>query len=197
MHKGIAWIALWLGVMTVGGCAWIDDVGAESGSARFEISGAEGCLARQFPMTYVQFQTDDNKADVRIRMYRSVSRIIDQSFMAVTFPRIHSETLETCPDIETLVGTTTEITPGGCVRVTLALPECSSLKTLRVTGTLELSEFSTARGERVEGALSGTLSHVRQVTSITGTVSEVVTDVGAISGTFGFNNHQSAVWENR
>ena len=87
-----------------------------------------------------------------------------------------------------------DIHPNGCARVYVQINTCSKAITAQLTGTLELTAFSSNRKGRIEGRLSGQLQDIQKIQTSVGNWQEITTDLGHMQGQFAFTNHAGAVW---
>ncbi len=182
-------------------CAWIDDVGNGESSGTLDLTASEAslsdkleCVVKQFPLKFYDFDADSPfDGYSRIRMYRMVSESLWENYLFISFEQTNAETLETCPEPDTLVGQEIEVSANGCVRAAVQINACSSEITARLKGTLKLTEYSLKRGKRITGTIQGTIEHVETVQSTTETF-EKSAPIGSVEGEFSFVNHKGAVW---
>lgn len=185
----------------ISGCAWIDDLGTDESKAQFEFSTSENlpekyiCISEQFPMTLTDFDVDSPLDDlVRIQMYENISKPLLTNQLTVVFAQYNAETLEPCPEIDSLVGTTISVGPNQCASVYIQGNACLPAFTAHITGTMKLTSFSTERQGRIEGTLTGQLQDIQRIQTNDGNWREIVTDLGEIQGNFAFTLHAGAVW---
>lgn len=183
-------------------CAWIDEVGKDESKAELRLSSATeselsdrlSCPADQFPIQFYYFDADEPfDGSARIRMYYAINESLRTNSLSLIFSSTNAETLETCPAPSEISGQTLEISPNGCVRASVQFNACKEKVTAQLKGTLKMEDFSTDRGERVEGSIQGELIYIEKIQSSTETL-EKSTPLGTVEGEFSFVNKQGSIW---
>ncbi|MBQ9394579.1 MAG: hypothetical protein IJU23_03550 [Proteobacteria bacterium] len=190
-------------VLGLSGCAWIDEVGKDKSQAEFRLTPASSedtddmfsCARSQFPVHPYHFETNAPKDSITtIGMYRSPTEKLRETSVFIQFVGVNADTLEDCPAPSTLVESDVDVGINGCVRASILFSSCDDKILLRVSGTLHVDEFSTERGGRMAGSLSGSLEYVEYVESSTDKI-ERRTNVGTVEGEYSFVNKAGDVWE--
>ncbi len=195
--------------VTMSGCAWIDDIGTvdKKGSYTFTptIEASEDasdvtndalkCANRYDSMDFDVFDVNGLDDGIyQIIMLDQVRNRMNATQLSIDFvPRALNAPDTPCPTPDEILNTPTETSPTGCVRVKLALGDCSPRQTLIVTGTLTLTDFSTERRETVRGELNGKLNRVQYVETTDETTASV-TELGQFSAAFQFPVHVGSPW---
>lgn len=199
MNRAGFFFPLWLVACLFNACAWIDDVGSGENFSNFQLQNisddADNCIKNAFPLDFSQYQTlEPAKNLARIMMFESVAKQLTDNYIHILFNDYDADTRTPCPPPASMTGSTTPVTPSGCVRAQLMLNSCSPAVALRIEGNLTLTDYHSERGKRVSGTIDGNLIKVRKIRDNLGNTKEITEFIGNIDGEFAYSNHASAVW---